>query len=247
MTKQKKILLKAAFDDACSITPARILLLACMALLAIMVWSAQRSPAMASGKSMKKNAAPSAPVILDPQEAIRDLIQTHPHPEIRGELSTLILNHEVGLNFDDLARDVGAMATVVYGKMEGSDKETIALNFSLDHLFDAKTSRAFKQLVIYHEWIHIKQQRSKRYPDWLAKGRLPSTPEEVRTFFEAESEAYVEECALAVALDQTDVLDVCSMYKQDGKRAMRKALAEKYVSTPILSLYKTELLAISQE
>lgn len=165
-------------------------------------------------------------VEVDPREIMKDLIQTHPHPEVRQRLNELILQGEIGLSFQQLQSAPNTVANVAYSQSVRNGKMMLALNYVAEALLDPRDSKIHKQLIIYHEWIHIKQQRAGRAPGWMAglDEPLPSSEEIKRIRMATEMEAYTAECQLAVDLGATKEFDFCQVYAVRGSPGLRKAI-----------------------
>ena len=88
------------------------------------------------------------------------------------------------------------------------------LVYPADDLLDPRTSKLHKQLVIYHEWIHIRQHREDRVP-------------EIR--YEVEMEAYLAECVYAKEIGALDDAPICAPYFTGGEQALRKSLATLFL------------------
>ncbi|MDP3793388.1 MAG: hypothetical protein Q8R07_01410, partial [Candidatus Uhrbacteria bacterium] len=106
------------------------------------------------------------------QEVMSDLVQSHPHPVIRNTLNQLIVGREVGLLLKPMAGILPHEASFIVMPDERGIMRDI-LNYPTEYLLDPRTSKQHKQLVIYHEWIHYEQQKDRRFPTWLAEGKVP--------------------------------------------------------------------------
>ncbi|MBU1032865.1 hypothetical protein KJ937_02970 [Patescibacteria group bacterium] len=154
----------------------------------------------------------------NPYSVMKDLIQTHPHQEIRNDLNDLIIRGEIGLTFQQLKSAPNTQANVVYAQDPKNGERVLVLNYAIQDLLDSSLSRLYKQLVIYHEWIHIKQQREKRYPEWLATIDRPVQypADVVEILLKSEMEAYSAQCELAIKLDVFREFEFCRAYKTNG-------------------------------
>jgi hypothetical protein len=176
---------------------------------------------------------------------LKRLVQTHPSPKISRDLNGMIERGDVFLNFqDDMMRTTRGVATVQYINTP-SHGLVLTLMVSADALLDPNQTDAFKQLVIYHEYIHIEQQRDGRIPKrqlYARRADVPLTEEEMRFIFKAESEAYEEECRLAVELHMESAFGLCVSYAKEGALGMRLDLAASYALVPVFARH-TKLLA----
>ena len=166
------------------------------------------------------------------QEALRVLVQTHPHPDIRGDLNTLIESGQVYLNFQEHATGENSIASARF--IRTPEGLILALVVSPRLLLDESRSLALKQLIVYHEYIHIRQQLSGSQPAWLATGFLIEniSDEQIRTYIDAEMEAYEAECRFAEQIEATDAFALCQVYSTHGVRALRNALADNIAASP---------------
>jgi hypothetical protein len=167
------------------------------------------------------------------QEALRVLVLSHPSPEISQDLNRLITNHQVYLNFQDHA--VGNEQNIAAARLIRTPQGLLlTLVISPSLLLDPDMSHEFKQLVVYHEYIHIRQQLNRTQPAWLLIGLRPdaATDEHLRIFINAEMEAYEAECRLAEHIGATDAFELCRVYSELGVRAMRIAFTESLAASP---------------
>lgn len=162
--------------------------------------------------------------------ALEKLVKTHPHKDVRVKFNKLIEDNVVFLNFqENLAMGGEGLATVTWIR---TPTHGIVLTFSVgvSDLLGKRDSRTFKQLVLYHEYIHVDQQLSGRYPKRLAFGRrsdVPFSEKEIRIHFASEVEAYEAECKLAIKIDAAHELDLCQAYASGGLRKMKILLAAR--------------------
>lgn len=188
---------------------------------------------------------------LSDQEAslvLKDLIQSHPHEVMREDLDRLITGGSVFLNFQDsVTSGQNALATVMYVNTP-THGTVLALNVSKRHLTDPHSAKLFKQLVIYHEWHHLRQQIEGTEPRWLATGiKNPGQMSDgnVRIFFESEMKAYLPECELALKLDAVQLFPLYGAFAQGGVSGLRIQLAESYARIPVYSVYADLLRSIA--
>lgn len=180
---------------------------------------------------------PSSVPTVDPSLVLKDLVQTHPRKEIREDLDRLIETGEVALNFEELARAQNSLATILLLDDSSTGRETYVFNFSAERILDTSASKAFKQLVVFHEWIHLRQQIEQRAPKWIARGMMPKDKEQVHALFEAEMEAYEAECRLAVELKHSKEFFLCVAYERGGSEKLRSELATQLAVQPAFSLF----------
>lgn len=181
------------------------------------------------------------------QEALRILVQTHPHPDIRNDLNHLIESGEVWLNFqEDVLHDSRAVAAVMAISIPGREGFTLTLSVRPSVLLDNSISLGYKQLVIYHEYIHVRQVREGRVSIAIF---IPTRPERVTEAFyrehvPSELEAYERECQLAGNLGIVDQLNLCQEYAQDGRAALQRIVI--YNMQLQVAQYPRQLAALQQ-
>ena len=178
-------------------------------------------------------ADPALEEMARAQEALRLLVQSHPRVEIRRDLNELIEDEVVLLNFQDvLTADHGVFASTMLLPSEDGIILTLAISPTL--LLDERESRELQQLVIYHEYIHIRQALDGTVPAWTfaPHGSEDITEEYLRYFLAAEVEAYEAECAFADELHSEETLVLCVIRDQQGRQAMREAFALNLTTGP---------------
>ena len=99
---------------------------------------------------------------------LKDLVETHPSPQISRDLNNLVTSGKVFLNFQP-AMSPGAAATIMWVNTP-SHGQVLTLVTPAEWLLDPTTSRELKQLVIFHEYQHLRQQLDQTYPRELAFG-----------------------------------------------------------------------------
>jgi|GEM_PF-6862845 len=197
---------------------------------------------MAKKHKQKWSLKKKYPNLMSDSEAsliVKDLVQTHPHEAMRRHLDYLVSRGIIFLNFQDGIGGQNTLATVVYANTP-THGTVLALSISKKHLVDPATPKIFKQLVIFHEWHHLRQQLDRTKPEWLAMGvKDPGmmTEEMIRIFFEAEMEAYLPECELAVELDAIQTYPLYAVFANGGVSELRRHLAEVYAQMPRYSKF----------
>lgn len=167
------------------------------------------------------------------QEALRVLVTTHPAREIREDLNRLIIEERVMLNFQDiLTKNAGNFASTTL--LSSGDHTYLTLAVSPTMLLDGSTSHDLQQMIIYHEYIHIRQALDGTVPAWTFAPREAAgiTEEYIRYFLAAETEAYEAECLFANEIHSDITLEFCVVYDQHGRQAMREAFAQELTSRP---------------
>jgi hypothetical protein len=178
---------------------------------------------------------------------LKDLVQNHPHREIREDLNQMIESGRVFLNFQEEIAGHNNIASVTWIKTP-THGTVLTFVFSPSGLTGNEHTREFKQLVIYHEYQHILQQLSRKYPSALVANNSRLDPNHLRLFFEAESEAYEKESQLAIQLGWENHFEFCKTYKQHGLTAMRQQLAANLAAnSPQMRLYATQLLEYANQ
>ena len=168
---------------------------------------------------------------------LKKIIETHPKKEIRQDLHAMIDTGTVFLNFEsDIA--AGGLATVFV--IDINDQPKIVLNIDSNILMDPHISNSYRQLVLFHEFQHIKQILQKKYPIdsfRIKEGKNPIvSPSEIANLYHAELEAYTAECSFAKEIKVTGQIEICSVYSKKGitglKSYLKKFLQETYKSSP---------------
>jgi hypothetical protein len=168
---------------------------------------------------------------------LKRLIRSHPHEEIRGYLYRAIEEGTVWLNFQAELLIPGTISSTALIDISGKGlTPTLVLNPS--ELLDTRTSTRKKQLVIYHEYLHLRQLIEKRVPPetfLLRDKNKVMTFEEGKQLFHAELEAYLAECALATVIGAVSEIDLCVAYSRgllEMKRVLARSLATTYNRFP---------------
>lgn len=169
--------------------------------------------------------------------ALKELVDSHPMPEISRDFNKMVTKGEVMLNFQKNPNASHTMAQVQWIR---TPTHGVVLVFCIDpdELHRKDLSKEFKQLVIYHEYIHILQQRSGRFPKGrqvLGKkinGKMIINPWAIRTMFESESEAYEKESLLAMKQGWINELNFAQAYSMGGLPQMRLKMAAIYSQIP---------------
>ncbi len=170
---------------------------------------------------------------------LEKLVKTHPHEDVRVKLNRLVEDNVVFLNFQEgIGMGGEGLATVTYVRTP-THGTVLTLSIGLSELYNKATSKVYKQLVIYHEYIHIDQQLEKRYPGLAITRRadIPFTEKEIRLHFASEVEAYEGECKLAVKLDAAHEIDICQAYAEGGLRKMKILLAARLAQTTMYAMH----------
>jgi len=181
-------------------------------------------------------------------EALRVLVQTHPAPEISHDLNELVETRQVYLNLQDHV--VGSDQNIASARYINTPQGVhLTLVVSPRLLLDPDISHEFKQLVIYHEYIHIRQQLTGSTPSWLAIGVPPETltDDEIRIFIDAEMEAYVAECRLAERIHAIQSFELCVIYGNGGLSAMRAAYSRILAASPGYARVSERVIRIGTE
>lgn len=207
-------------------------------------------PVDAIGPRLVGPPSPEAQEMAKYSLVLKELVQSHPMPEIHRDFNRMVENGEIILNFQPNVAGEHALATVIYVNTP-SHGEVLVFSIDPAELNSPELSRAFKQLVIFHEYIHILQQKSGRWPKWLAIGLRarpdkPMNPKALRVFFEAESQAYEQECLLAIQEGWVNKLNLAVAYARGGRSAMRLKLAEIYAELPQYASNRDMLFRIAR-
>lgn len=183
---------------------------------------------------------------------LKRLITSHPDPSISRDLHALIEKGGVYLNFQpEIFNGSGSLATVMLVNTPTTG-EVLTLSIDPVHLANPQQSDAYKQLVIYHEYQHIRQHREQRYPrEMLMQVLRPDllTERDIRLQLDAEVEAYEAEVLLAVKLGwQQHLPEFCQAYANGGRNGLYRLLAARYErENGIYALHPAVLRRIASE
>jgi len=168
------------------------------------------------------------------QEALRVLVQNHPAEEVRVRLNAWIMDGRVWLNFQRSALDrydVIAAAMYVHTPDRGN---LLTLVVSPELLLDPTQNQSFKQLVIFHEYVHIRQQIQGTFPPAILMTSFEGRPSAsfIRLWLQAEFEAYEEECQLAVRLNMSNAFEICRVFAESGRANLRRTVVATLANVP---------------
>ncbi len=133
-----------------------------------------------AAQSPVRLAAPNMRNILA-SELLRDLLRNHPDQWVRNELYSIINSGKIALSFNAIGKDSEmALSQLPYN---GTWLVILGINpdFLLEKRFpDTGTDKRYKQLVIYHEAIHIQNHlsglilipQSEKVPDEKEANRI---------------------------------------------------------------------------
>lgn len=166
-------------------------------------------------------------------EALRTLVETHPRPEISRDLYRLVDRGEVALNFQDsLTSNAGNFASTIL--LSSGDRTYLTLAVSPTQLLNGSISHDLQQMIVYHEYIHIRQALDGTVPIWtfIPREATDVTEEYLRYFLRAETEAYEAECLFANEIHSELTLTFCVVYNLYGRQATREAFARELTNRP---------------
>jgi hypothetical protein len=174
-----------------------------------------------------------------------ELIASHPHPEIQKDLPKLLKMRKLILRIGEAAQHSAANVRIEKINPYG---EVLVLRVWVNLLLSLKISKKFKQLILYHEWIHIKQYLEGRTPRWLISGRGSKhwTEKEAQIFFEGEIEATIAESKLAISMGVADEAVHYSAYRDGGEAELRRSLAKDYATQNFPEKIKKYFLRLSE-
>ncbi len=205
---------------------------------------------MNSCEALVVASVPRRIVSQDASLVLKDLVLSHPAPEISVEMHKLIVKGDLFLNLQDNDLQRGAsVAQFMVLDIHGRGM-TPVMNVSLSNLLNPQESPQFLQMVLLHEFVHYKQYELKHAPleMFTVKNRddVPSE-DHVRVWFNTEIDAYEQECSFAVKQGWECFFDVCTIYKKDGVGGMKRELHRRLLETglpyvPNLLKLKDELL-----
>ncbi|MFC1594973.1 hypothetical protein ACFL3E_00915 [Patescibacteria group bacterium] len=159
--------------------------------------------------------------------ALKRVITNHPRWKLRKELNQWIETGHVVLN--NQTKFFRASQAAVTTVRRPDDSYQLVLAFSPNWMLSPNISEQKRYLVIWHEYMHIRQIEEKRFPvEYFALENSADemTAEEARCNFMGEIEAYESECILADEINARDVVDICRSYYTAHRRGLRRAYAE---------------------
>lgn len=219
--------------------------------------SFSQTPSLPSGKdwgsgyaaSRVKSAFSDQTKNLEREECelvLHDLLSHHPHTEVRERFFPLIDTGGISLNFQENVTGTDSLAGIGWAEVDGVDRLVLSINPRL--LISDTRSRREKELVLYHEWIHAKQQLEGRFPrEPLRFAPQPLTEDDMRTIFPMEVEAYAAECALAMEIDSANLNHVCRAYAAMDHRDFKAHLAKTLAEYEKYSKFSSLLARLAQD
>lgn len=179
---------------------------------------------------------------------LKDLVETHPSPQISRDLNRIIVNGDIALNFQP-AMSPGAVATIMWINTP-SEGLMLTLVTPAEWLLDPSTSRRLKQLVIFHEYQHLRDQLDERVPREMAFGANEAamaqlSERQLEIWFESEYRAYAAESELAISLGWQREFAFCEVYARSGRAGLRQAMADSYCAMPVYRRHAAVLRRIA--
>ncbi len=165
-------------------------------------------------------------------EHLRQIIASHPEPEISQDLYQQIMMGEIGLDFSNHSGTVAVFAVT-------RDQLIPVVSFDQVTLTNASPTDPKLWLVLSHEYTHYQQwvraESEEQRGIFLAGNRPKDVDPAICTeYWKAEREAYYHECELALALDVDYLLgDLCTSTENDT--AFNRKLFTKLSQNPIYS------------
>ena len=145
-------------------------------------------------------------------DLLRDLLENHPSPDVRGELQRWIKEKTIAysISADAITHQMSVILYAVDGKL--SPVLVINPKWFLNSISgDEKRDRHYKELVLYHEYIHLRDHfrgEIKLLPLQLARADVEQNlAEYAQRFWRAEYSARKAEVAFALEQGWGDVLD----------------------------------------
>lgn len=170
--------------------------------------------------------------------SFNDLVDHHRSAEIRTEFKFLASNGSVGLEVYPMNPKASTLILATNEQMRSGS--FAKLGMQEEFLVDSNYSRNYREIVLLHEWTHIKQIRENRFVglpvDRQADGsqRLRDT-RNLHEYFFSEAEAFEACCKFAILIDSTDEVSVCNAYRHRGRAGMLRAMAEEYCHSQTLA------------
>ncbi len=167
---------------------------------------------------------------------LHSFIAHHPRTEIRHDLDQLIKTGKVAINFQEGVFSNHMLATAYVTQVEGHGLMP-SLHLNPAYIADPNVDTRYKQLVIFHEYIHLDQMLRGRAPLATFKpklatkdGKPPSiSAEDAVTLLRAEIEAYQAECELGKEIGYTEEPEFCKTLVKDGEEAFRMHVVRRLI------------------
>lgn len=185
---------------------------------------------------------------FDPGVELHRLIDHHPRAQVRDRLPALIKSGIVVLNYEHELAGPGSISAILLVRFrELGDR--IVLNVSDAYLLDESYSVKHKQCTVWHEYQHLDQLLTGRYPLWTFRLTPREaellTEELVELYYNAEIEAYTAECELARELGNSQDSGICRAYDRAGVPGLRRAVAETYAALPHYEKFREFMLGLA--
>lgn len=182
---------------------------------------------------------------LSEWDVLREIILSHPHPDVSQTMFRLIDEQELFLNFQPteeyaalfflLERDVRTPTPVsILSSKKLPDtlpKDIPVLNINIRVLEDERIPKEMIQLTLVHELRHYFQyKRDLQLGKSLSTFRLSSpeqpqlTDHEIANWIKNEIEAYEEQCVVAVRQGWECDDQICWVYKTQDKAFFRESV-----------------------
>lgn len=189
----------------------------------------------------------------DYRMVIRDLILSHPHPEIRTGFYQAIDSGALNYVTTDTGEMVSSAAVAVFMILPGEDGSLIrGMQIDIQTVMNPTISAEFIQLVLLHEYQHYLQSLRPDEPLHTMMRQPPEsfeqqTPADIRKTFDNEVEAYAVECEFADDVDWLWAADICQVYTQTGPTEFRRVLIREYMQQPAWAVHEETLRQMLEE
>lgn len=241
-----------------------LLSIALAALMTLIVLSQPQQPTQP--RNTTNVATPSTSVDTEPRHedlreirhadwtlVLRDLVLSHPHPDVREGFNQAVESGELNFVITDDGEMLNDSSVAVFTVLPGQDGTVMrGMQIDIGTVMNPAISAEFIQLVLLHEYQHYLQSLR---PEARLELMMPKTdasieqesPADVRMLISNEMEAYTIECQFAVEQGWLWAFDVCQIYAQTGSSGLRRALVSEYMRQPVWTTHRATLQQILEE
>ncbi|MFA6428984.1 MAG: hypothetical protein WCV84_00610 [Patescibacteria group bacterium] len=229
-----------------------ILLVVAMVVGVLLYWTPEAPRPRVQQRANVGEVPADASAVVSVAEADRvtmlemeQVIRTHPSSELRTRLMEWLRVGRVQLNNESAHTDaLGMVAAVLYRETVRGPALTLAVSPVL--FFGPQFTRARRQVMVYHEYIHLRQQIDGTIPATELRGTMRDhlTDTGIRWKLRAEFEAYEEECRLGLTFMGPGYSELCRRYAAHGRRALRESVVELHALLPMYRGHQTRVRTI---
>lgn len=167
---------------------------------------------------------------------LNDLVQHHRSDEIRIGLKAAVSAGQVDLVVNPTTRSSLLVMVTNDHLRQGTFAQ---ITMQEEFLADPKYTRSFREIVLLHEWTHVKQIRERRFRPLQVDLKPDGScgligVNDLRGNFQDEAEAYETGCRYAIIVQTANQVPICRALRDYGIRGMLIAIAEEYCGVTCL-------------